>query len=145
MNFHNTTYCSRLSLNKGNNTNYMQNDSKYLNNFQWYPEIHFRFRVKLIFYYYYCLGSKLFYIVKIIWWNPEAVTRRCFAKKVFLGLRSATLLKKRLWHKCFLGCNFIKKETLAQVFSCEFCKISKNTFSYRTPPVAASRNQIFKA
>ena len=29
--------------------------------------------------------------------------------------------------------------TLAQqVFSCEFCEISKNTFSYRTPPVAAS-------
>ena len=24
------------------------------------------------------------------------------------------------------------------VFSCEFCEISKNTFSYRTPPVAAS-------
>ena len=23
---------------------------------------------------------------------------------------------------------FIKKETLAQMFSCEFCKISKNTF-----------------
>ena len=33
--------------------------------------------------------------------------------------------------------NFIKKETLAQVFSCEFCEIS-NTFSYRTPPVATS-------
>ena len=29
--------------------------------------------------------------------------------------------------------NFIKKETLAQVFFCEFCEISKNTFSYRTP------------
>ena len=27
------------------------------------------------------------------------------------------------------ACNFIKKETLAQVFSCEFCEISKNTFS----------------
>ena len=27
---------------------------------------------------------------------------------------------------------------MAQVFSCEFCKISKNTFSYRTPLVAAS-------
>ena len=26
------------------------------------------------------------------------------------------------------GCNFIKKETLAQVFSCKFCEISKNTF-----------------
>ena len=34
--------------------------------------------------------------------------------------------------------NFIKIETLAQVFSCEFCEISKNTFYYRTPPVAAS-------
>ena len=25
-------------------------------------------------------------------------------------------------------CNFIEKETLAQVFFCEFCEISKNTF-----------------
>ena len=31
-----------------------------------------------------------------------------------------------------------KKEILAQVFSCEFCEIFKNTFFYRTPPVAAS-------
>ena len=29
-------------------------------------------------------------------------------------------------------------ETLAQVFSYELCKISKNTFSFRTPLVAAS-------
>ena len=34
--------------------------------------------------------------------------------------------------------NFIKKETLAQVFSCEFCEICKNNFSYSTLPVAAS-------
>ena len=34
--------------------------------------------------------------------------------------------------------NLIKKETLAQVFSYEFCEISKNTFSYRTPLVATS-------
>ena len=34
--------------------------------------------------------------------------------------------------------NFIKKETLAEVFSCEFCEILKNTFFYRTPSVAAS-------
>ena len=32
----------------------------------------------------------------------------------------------------------ISKYTLAQVFSCEFCVISKNTFSYRTPLGAAS-------
>ena len=34
--------------------------------------------------------------------------------------------------------DFIKKETLAQVFSCKFCEISKNTFLYRTPLAAAS-------
>ena len=27
------------------------------------------------------------------------------------------------------ACNFIKKESLAHVFSCEFCEIFKNTFS----------------
>ena len=32
----------------------------------------------------------------------------------------------------------IKKETLAQVFSCKFWEISKNTFFYRIPPMAAS-------
>ena len=36
------------------------------------------------------------------------------------------------------ACNFIKRETLAQVFSCEFCEISKKTFFQRTPIVAAS-------
>ena len=32
---------------------------------------------------------------------------------------------------------FCKKETLAQAFSCEFCKIFKNTLFNWTPPVAA--------
>ena len=44
-------------------------------------------------------------------------------------------------------CNFIIKEALAQVLFCEFCEISKNTFSYKTPPVVASAaltNSIFK-
>ena len=36
------------------------------------------------------------------------------------------------------ACNFIKKETLSQVFSREFYEMSTNTFSYRTPPVATS-------
>ena len=35
--------------------------------------------------------------------------------------------------------NFIKKETPIQVFSCEYYKISKNNFFYRTPPVVASK------
>ena len=33
---------------------------------------------------------------------------------------------------------FILKETLAQLFSCEFCKIFENIFSYRNPLVAVS-------
>ena len=41
------------------------------------------------------------------------------------------------------ACNFIKKETLTLVFSCEFYKISINTFSYRTPPAVASVFQRF--
>ena len=32
----------------------------------------------------------------------------------------------------------LRLEILAQVFSCEFCEISKNTFLHRTPLVAAS-------
>ena len=31
-----------------------------------------------------------------------------------------------------------KKETLVQVFTCEYCETFKNTFFYRAPPVAAS-------
>ena len=42
------------------------------------------------------------------------------------------------------ACKFIKKETLAQVFSCEFCEILKNTFFYRTPPMAASEYIMIK-
>ena len=34
---------------------------------------------------------------------------------------------------------FMKKEALAQVFSCEFWEIFKNTYLYRTPLVAASK------
>ena len=35
-----------------------------------------------------------------------------------------------------------EKETLAQVFSSEFCEIFKNTYFYRIPLVAASEIQV---
>ena len=38
-----------------------------------------------------------------------------------------------------------KNENLAQLFSCDFCEISKNTFSYTTPPVAASAPLFFRS
>ena len=59
----------------------------------------------------------------------EAVVQRCSAKNVFCKKRPQ-------------ACNFIKKETLAQVFSCEFCEISKNTFLQKTPLVAASGRSL---
>ena len=37
------------------------------------------------------------------------------------------------------ACGFIKKETLAQEPSCEFCENFKNAFFYRTSLVAGSR------
>ena len=77
--------------------------------------------------------------------NPEAVVQRCSMKKVFLEIlqnsqenncaRVSFLIKLQAW-----ACNFIKKKTLAQVLSCDICKICKNTFFYRTPLVAASEN-----
>ena len=108
---------------------------------------------------------------------PKAVAQMCHFKKEFLEISQnsqenicarvsfliksqvwpTTLLKIRLWHKCFpvnfakflrtrflqntggLACSFIENETLlVQMFYCEFCEISKNAFSYRAPPVAAS-------
>ena len=41
------------------------------------------------------------------------------------------------------ACNFIKKETLPKVFSCDFCEIFKNIFSYRTTPVVVSSSSKF--
>ena len=51
---------------------------------------------------------------------------------------------KHLYQRLFfnkvagLTCKFIKKESLAQVFSSEFCEIYKNNFYHRTPLVFAS-------
>ena len=67
--------------------------------------------------------------------EKEAATRGVLWKKVFLEIsqnsqentcvRASFLIKHQ-------ACNFIKKEALAQVFSCEFCEISKSTFFQNT-------------
>ena len=67
-------------------------------------------------------------------WCIEAVSWRCSVKNVFLEISQNSQENT----SARVSCNFIEKETLAQVFSCEFCKISKNSFYYRTPLVAAS-------
>ena len=69
--------------------------------------------------------------------------QRCSVKKMFLKIsqnsKENTCVRVSFFAKCWLeACKFIKKETLAQVFFCEFCEISKNTFFHGTPLVAAS-------
>ena len=71
--------------------------------------------------------------------SPEGVLQKRCSQK-FCKIQRKTPVTQSL----FLiklqaeACNFIEKETLAQVFYCEFCEIYKNTISYRTSPVAAS-------
>ena len=43
----------------------------------------------------------------------------------------------------FTQSHFIKKGTLAQVFSCKFCEISRNTFLHRVRLVAASESSYY--
>ena len=68
-----------------------------------------------------------------------------FCKKGVLGnftkltekhlCQSLFLIKLQAWHATLLK---RRLSALAQVFSCEFCEISKNTFSYRAPLVSVS-------
>ena len=72
-----------------------------------------------------------------------AVVQRHSVKKVFLQIlqnsQENTCARVFFLIKLLADTdNFIKKETLAQVFFCEFYKIFKNTFSCRKTPVAAS-------
>ena len=80
-----------------------------------------------------CWILSYIYMQRSSW--PEFFCKKC-------ALRNFAEFKgKHLCHSLFfnkVSGNFIKKKTLAQVFSCEFCEISKSTFFYRTPPVAAS-------
>ena len=80
----------------------------------------------------------------------EAVVRRCSVKNVFLKVsqksqenncvRVSFLIK--LQASDLQTFNFIKNETLAQVFSCELCEFFKSTIFHRKPTVAASGDTI---
>ena len=58
---------------------------------------------------------------------PEAVAKRCSVKRC-----------SQKFHKTHRKTPVSETCNLVQVFSCGFCEISKNTFSHRTSPVAAS-------
>ena len=63
--------------------------------------------------------SWMYISLHLIWFH-EIDTK--YVKK-----ETSTIKKKGIQRKPE-ACNFIKKETLAQVFSCEFCEFSKNIF-----------------
>ena len=68
--------------------------------------------------------------IKINYWSSH---RRRPVKKVFLEIflnsKENTCARVSFLVKLQAKvCNFIKKETLTQMFSCEFCESSKNTF-----------------
>ena len=73
----------------------------------------------------------------------EAAIGAALSEKVFLEI-SQNSQENNCARVSFLiklqaeACNFTGKETLAQVFSCEFCKIFNCNSFYRIPPVAAS-------
>ena len=65
----------------------------------------------------------------------------CWYLRKFSSLKLLWFLHfiwRLLFIKQALGRSCFKKETLAQVFSCEFCEFSKNTFLHRSSLVAAS-------
>ena len=75
--------------------------------------------------------------------------RRCSVKTV-VNRNFAKFTGKHLWQSLYfnklagLACNFVKKETLAQVFSIEFCEISENTFSIFAEYVWAASSKYSK-
>ena len=79
------------------------------------------------------LFNRKSHLITYFIWLTEAVVPDVFYKKgVFKNF--AKFIEKHRWQSLFFNkvagnsCNFIKNETLAQVFSCKFCEISKNIF-----------------
>ena len=72
--------------------------------------------------------------------RTEAIVGRYSVKKLFLEISQNSQENNfaRDFFKLASGLQLYLKKSLAQVFSCEFGEISKKTFFYRTPPLAAS-------
>ena len=89
-----------------------------------------------------------------LWWNKE-ITREdsetntggVLQEKVFLEISWKSVLQNSQENTCarvifFNEANLIKKESLAQMFSCKFCEISKNTVFAEHLPATVSEDFI---
>ena len=96
--------------------------------------------------------TSIFHVTHIFcYFFSRSSHRRCSIKKGVVR-NFAKFAGKHLCQSLFFNkvtslkpATLLKKETLAQVLFCECCKISKKTFSYRTPPVAAPVKGFCKA
>ena len=74
--------------------------------------------------------------------------QRCYVKNMFLKFRK--IHRKTPVPEPLFSCSWrlrqvaLLKETLAQVFYCEFCKIFKNTFFYKILPVGTSVEVFYR-
>ena len=70
--------------------------------------------------------------MRVLFQRTEAVVRMCSVKNVFLEILQNSQENTSVTPAT------LSKRVSGKVFSCECCKISKNTFFQRTPMVAAS-------
>ena len=73
--------------------------------------------------------------------RPEVFCKKMCSENFCKNHRKTTVSESLFYKVAGLRphtCNFIERNTLAQVLSCEFCKIFKYNFFYRAPPVASS-------
>ena len=99
------------------NKSILEQKSKYLNSIRVFSFLFFFF---FLFHTKWNFEKNFFFVW--LWWNTRNLQEK--TRERSKAVASA--------------CNFIEKETVPQVSSCEFCEISKNTFFNGTPPVAAS-------
>ena len=68
--------------------------------------------------------------------NSEALFQQLMPLvSIMVHLRKTNDIYVAVVHRCFVKKVFLE---ISQVFSCEFCEISKSTFLHKTPLVAAS-------
>ena len=63
-------------------------------------------------------------------------------QEIFIRIKDLQIFRSS-HRRCPETCNFIKKETPSQVFSCEFCEISNNTFFTEHLWIPASVKRMF--
>ena len=82
-----------------------------------------------------CWDNYVLYKMTVLWFSKSSKMQKQSSRGVLLEIRFLEISNNSQENTC-TTVSFL--ETLTQVFSCEFCEISKNIFLHKTPLVAAS-------